>query len=297
MAGSMEARTVGYGFKPTEEQLFGHFLKKKLKGELEANCPIPDLNIYDWEPSQLFFIYDLLSSEPSDGRGYYFFCPRVRKRKTKCGFWKETSSRRVIRAPDGKPMRTKRYLVYHEGRQPKGRRTEVAMHEYHLNSDVSDSEISDPTAWVLCHIIKRESKKAKSTIASASTDLSSHLSSAQAIPGVTIESDYPTETLNTGLPDWNAAIPDQQPQMSKEQHSCYDDKWHIDGPSDGRWYIPNSLSDGIDITDLLDSDESTGQTQICKEKHLADDDNWHAGGPSDPSDCIYLEDLSDKSKD
>ncbi|KAF8020480.1 hypothetical protein BT93_G1022 [Corymbia citriodora subsp. variegata] len=293
MAGSTEARQVGYGFKPTKEQLVGHFLKKKLKGEMEAKCPIPELYIYDWEPPDLFLLYNGFSTESSDGRECFFFCPRGSKRKTQLGYWKETGRKHAIRSWDtGKPMGTERILVYHEGRQPKGRRTDVAMHEYHLNSDVSDSEISDPTALVLCHIIKRESKKAKSATVGASTDLGSHLSSAQAIPGVTIESDYPTETLRTGLPDKSVPINDHQPQTYKEPPLCYGDNWHVDG----HCYIPNSLSDGIDIMDLWDSDESTGQTQTSKEKDLAYDDNWHADRPSDPSDCIYLEDLSDKSK-
>lgn len=86
-----------------------------------------------------------LSSESSDGRECFFFCPRGGQRKTERGYWKETSSKRVIRAPDtGEPMGTKRYFVYYEGQQPKGRGTDVSMHKYHLNSDVSDSEISDP---------------------------------------------------------------------------------------------------------------------------------------------------------
>ncbi|XP_039172746.1 NAC domain-containing protein 71 [Eucalyptus grandis] len=293
MAGSMEERQVGYGFKPTEEQLVGHFLKKKLKGELEASA-IPEVYIYDWEPADLFLLYDGFSSESSDGRECFFFCPRGRKRKTQLGFWKETSKKRVIRAPDtSKPMGTKRIFVYYEGRQPRGPRTDVAMHEYHLNTDDSDSEILDPTAMVLCHIINRKSKEAKSATASASTDLSSHLNSAQAIPGVTIESDHPTETLNAGLPDWNVPIPDQQPQMGKEQPSCCGDNWHVDGHSDSCCHIPNSPSDSISIMDFLNSDENTRQTQTCKEKHLLYDDNERVDGPSDPSDGIGLEDLSD----
>ncbi|KAI6677869.1 hypothetical protein NL676_038665 [Syzygium grande] len=292
----MEARQTGHGFNPREEELVGHFLRKKLKGQMEANCEIPELFIYDWEPPDLFILYDVLSSEPSDGRECFFFCPRGRKRKTKWGFWKETGIERVVRADTGKPMGTKRYFVYYEGRQPKGRWTDVMMREYHLKLDVSDSEISDPTAL-------------------------SNLNSAQATPGVTIESDYPTETLNTGLPDWNLPItiesdyptetlntglpdwnlpiPDQQPQTCKEQCLCYDDNWHVDVPSDGHCYIPYSLSDGINVTDLLNSDESTGQTQTCKEQHLAYDDNQHVDGPSNercdtpnsPSGGIDLEDL------
>lgn len=219
---------------------------------------------------------------------------RGRTRKTQLGYWKETSKKRVIRAPDtSKPMGTKRIFVYYKGRQPRGRRTDVAMHEYHLNTDDSDSEILDPTAMVLCHIINRKSKEAKSATASASTDLSSHLNSAQAIPGVTIESDHPTETLNAGLPDWNVPIPDQQPQMGKEQPSCCGDNWHVDGPSDSCCHIPNSPSDSISIMDFLNSDENTRQTQTCKEKHLLYDDNERVDGPSDPSDGIGLEDLSD----
>ncbi|XP_048135128.1 protein NTM1-like 9 [Rhodamnia argentea] len=235
MAGSTEEPQVGYGFKPTDEQLIGHFLKKKLKGEMEAHSAIPELYIYYWEPPDLFILYDVLSSESSDGRECFFFCPRGRRRKTERGFWKETSSTRVIRAPGtGEPMGTKRYLVYHEGQQPNGHRTDVAMHEYHLNSDVSDSEISDPTALVLCRIINRKSKKAKSVTASASTDLMgpSNLNSAQATPGVTIGSDCPTEMLNARLPDWNVLSPDQQPRTCNEQRSSDDDNWHVDGPSD-----------------------------------------------------------------
>lgn len=105
--------------------------------------------------------------------------------------------------------------------------------------------------------------------------------------------------MNTGLPDWNLPIPDQQPQTYKEQCLCYDDNWHVDEPNDGRCYIPYSLSDGINLTDLLNSDESTGQTHTCKEQHLAYDDNQHVDGPSDkhcdmpnsPSGGIDLEDL------
>ncbi|XP_030466684.1 protein NTM1-like 9 [Syzygium oleosum] len=310
MAGSMDARQVGYGFKPTDEQLVGHFLKKKLKGQMEGNCAIPELYIYNWEPPDLFFLYDVFSSESSDEPECFFLCPRGRQRKTQLGFWKETSKKRVIQAPDtGKPMGTKRILVYYEGQQPKGRRTDVAMHEYHLNSDVSDSEISDPTPLVLCRIINRKGKKAKSATASASTDLSglSNPNSAQATPGVIIESNNPTDTLYTGLPNWNMPIPDQQLQMCNEQHLSNVDNRYVDGHSDGRCYMPYSLSDGMDLTDFLNFEESTGQTQTCKEQHFGSDDNRHVDGPSDghhympysPSNGISLEDLSnsDKSND
>ncbi|KAI6678270.1 hypothetical protein NL676_039066 [Syzygium grande] len=206
MAESKEAWPVGLRFKPTEDELVAHHLTKKLRGEMGTICIIPELYIYDWEPQELFTRYNELSSIPSDASECFFFCPHVRKRKTACGFWKETSTKRVIQASDtGEEIGLRRSLVYHKGRQKNAHRTNFGIHEYHLNSNVFDSEISDPRALVLCHIINRKSNKAKSATASTSSDLSgpSNLSdsqnegtqeiSAQASPGVTVEFSYPNE--------------------------------------------------------------------------------------------------------
>ncbi|XP_030464904.2 protein NTM1-like 9 [Syzygium oleosum] len=270
MAESTEAWPMGLRFKPTEDELVSHYLTKKLRGGTETICVIPELYIYNWEPPDLFILYDALSSIPSDGRECFFFCPRGCNRKTACGFWKETSTKRVIQAPDtGKTIGIKRILVYYEGRQPKGRKTDVAMHQYNLDSNVSDSDISDPTALVVCRMINRKSKKAKSATASTSTDLSGPSSlndsqnedtqeiSTQASPGVTVEVPYRNETSTFNLPDQNVPIPDQQPQTSKEQQLSRDDHWQVDEPSDRHCPMPNSPSDCMDLTDLFNYDEST----------------------------------------
>ncbi|KAI3435080.1 uncharacterized protein J3R85_006509 [Psidium guajava] len=147
MAEWVEAWPVGLRFKPTEDELVGHYLTKKLRGEMEAICLIPELYIYDWEPLELFARYNELSSIPSDGSECFFFCRhgRKRKRKTNCGFWKETCTTRVIQAPDSsEEIGLRRSLVYHEGRQGNARRTNLGMYEYHLNAKVSDIAISDP---------------------------------------------------------------------------------------------------------------------------------------------------------
>ncbi|XP_030464903.2 protein NTM1-like 9 isoform X1 [Syzygium oleosum] len=271
MAESIEAWPVGLRFKPTEDELVGHYLKKKLIGEMETLCLIPELCIYNWEPQELFTRYNELSSIPSDGSECFFFCPRgrKRKRKTECGFWKETCTKHVIQASDtGEEIGLRRSLVYHEGRQRNAHRTNLGMYEYHLNSNVFDSEISDPTALVLCHIINRKSKKVKSATASTSTDLSgpSNLNgsqnegtqeiSAQASPGVTVEFPYPNEMSNFNLPDQNVPIPDPQPQTSKEQQLSHDDHRQIGEPSDGHYSIAYSPSDCIDLADLFNYDES-----------------------------------------
>ncbi|KAF8019614.1 hypothetical protein BT93_G0333 [Corymbia citriodora subsp. variegata] len=274
MAESMEAWPVGLRFRPTEDELIGHHLTKKLKGELETICVIPELCIYNWEPLELFARYNELSSIPSDGKECFFFCPcgRKRKRKTECGFWKETRAKRVIHATDtGDEIGLRRSLVYHKGRQRNSHRTNYGMTEYHLNSNVSDSEISDPTALVLCRIINRKSEKAKSVTASTSTDLSgpSNLNdsqneetqeiSTQASPGVTVEIPYSNEMSNFNISDQNVPTLDQQSQMSKEQHLSYDDRQYVGGPNDGRCYLPYSPSDYMVLANFFDFDESTDE--------------------------------------
>ncbi|KAL3730109.1 hypothetical protein ACJRO7_027156 [Eucalyptus globulus] len=269
MAESMEAWPVGLRFKPTEDELVGHHLTKKLRGEMETICVIPELHIYNWEPPELFARYNELSSIPSDGSECFFFCPRGRKRKTPCGFWKETSTKRVIKAPDtAEEMGLRRSLVYHEGRQRNAHRTNLGMHIYNLNSNVSDSEILDPTALVLCHIKNRKKEKTKPETPSTSTELSgpSNLNdsqieetqdmSEQTSPGVTVELPL-NEMSNFNLPDRNLPTPDQQPHTTKEQHLSHDNHEHDDEPGNGHCFMPYSPSDCIDLADLFNFDEST----------------------------------------
>lgn len=189
MAGSTEGRPVGYVFKPTEEQLVGHFLKKKLEGEMEDHPAIVEADIYSFEPSHLFKLYHLMSEpeEPSYEGECFFFCANRRERKTPLGYWKETCQKSDIRASSdpNEIIGFKRIFVYHEGRQPRGRRTDVVNHEYHYQN--SDGETSDQT--VLCRVFKKKRRGARSATAGASAGLNG----ARANPGVNIQSDYPTE--------------------------------------------------------------------------------------------------------
>ncbi|KAF8019611.1 LOW QUALITY PROTEIN: hypothetical protein BT93_G0331 [Corymbia citriodora subsp. variegata] len=247
MAESTEAWPVGLRFKPTDDELIFHHLIKKLRGEKEISA-------------QHYQVYGRMDKSVSS------FVPVVRK--TERGFWKETSKKRVIRAPDtSEPKGTKTISVYYEGRQPNGRKTDWAMHKYHLNLNVSDSEISDPTALVLCRIINRKSKKAKSATASTSTDLSSGSNlndcqneetqeiSAQASMGVTMESDNLNKMSNSNLSDQNVPTPDQHPQTSEGQRLSHDDDHrHVDELGNRYYDMPYSPSDCIDLTDLFKFD-------------------------------------------
>ncbi|XP_030538271.1 NAC domain-containing protein 71-like isoform X6 [Rhodamnia argentea] len=268
MEESTDVWPVGLRFKPTEDELIGHHLTKKLRGGMEAICVIPELDIYNCEPPELFTRYNELSSIPSDRSECFFFCPRDggQKRKTRFGFWKETSTKRFVRAPDtGEEIGLRRSLVYHKGPQRNAHRTNIGMYEYHLNSNVSDSEISDPTALVLCHITNKKSEKAKSATVSTSTDLSgpSNLNnsqdegtpeiSAQTSPAETVEPKSSTHTtLNHDMPDSSVSVP-QQPHMLGMERSFCDDNWLVDGTSDEH-YAQYSPNDGIYFSDLWSFD-------------------------------------------
>ncbi|XP_056159379.1 protein NTM1-like 9 isoform X2 [Syzygium oleosum] len=236
---------VGLRFRPTEDELVDHHLRGKLKGKIEPCCLIPELYIYKCEPPDLFNSYNKKSAIPSDGRECFFFSPcgdnipnnrRSNNRMTEFGYWKDTCKKRVIRSLDtGKQIGIRKNLVFYEGRQPKGRKTDVVMHEYHLNSSVSDSKISGPMAFVLCHIFDRKRKKARS---------------AKASEEVTIETENENEISISSMPDCNVPVIPQQAQMHEEQSLLHNGHPFIDGHIDEFYDEPYSLSNNIEILDL-----------------------------------------------
>ncbi|CAH2072184.1 unnamed protein product, partial [Thlaspi arvense] len=85
---------------------------------------------------------------------WFFFCARGKKyphgsqnrRATKMGYWKATGKERDVKS-GSEVIGTKRTLVFHTGRAPKGERTEWLMHEYCMKG-VS----LDDAALVVCRL-------------------------------------------------------------------------------------------------------------------------------------------------
>uniref|UniRef100_A0A1J3J801 NAC domain-containing protein 89 n=1 Tax=Noccaea caerulescens TaxID=107243 RepID=A0A1J3J801_NOCCA len=133
-AASVEAPTVfpGFKFSPTDVELISFYLKRKMDGLERSVEIIPDADIYNFEP------WDLpdKSIVKSDTE-WFFFCARGKKyphgsqnrRATKMGYWKATGKERDVKS-GSEVIGTKRTLVFHTGRAPKGERTEWIMHEY-----------------------------------------------------------------------------------------------------------------------------------------------------------------------
>ncbi|KAK9734596.1 hypothetical protein RND81_04G150600 [Saponaria officinalis] len=131
---SIAASTMfpGFRFSPTDEELILYYLKKKLDGFDKCVEVIPQVDICKFEP------WDLpAKSIINSDQEWFFFSPRGKKypngsqskRATEIGYWKATGKERAVKSGSN-VIGTKRTLVFHIGRAPKGERTEWIMHEY-----------------------------------------------------------------------------------------------------------------------------------------------------------------------
>ncbi|PKI46897.1 hypothetical protein CRG98_032708 [Punica granatum] len=128
----------GFRFHPTDEELVGYYLKRKVEGldfELEV-IPVIDLYKFDpWELPEKSFL-------PKRDMEWFFFCPRDRKypngsrtnRATKAGYWKATGKDRKVVCRSS-VWGYRKTLVFYQGRAPLGDRTSWVMHEYRLCDD------------------------------------------------------------------------------------------------------------------------------------------------------------------
>ncbi|KAF8689183.1 hypothetical protein HU200_041967 [Digitaria exilis] len=149
----------GFRFHPTDDELVGYYLKRKvdnLKIELEV---IPVIDLYKSEPWEL----PEKSFLPKRDLEWFFFCPRDRKypngsrtnRATATGYWKATGKDRRIACSDAGVYGLRKTLVFYRGRAPGGERTDWVMHEYRLCQDLAHGACNFIGAYALCRVIKR----------------------------------------------------------------------------------------------------------------------------------------------
>ncbi|KAI3884703.1 hypothetical protein MKX03_016151 [Papaver bracteatum] len=189
-----EVMLPGFRFHPTDEELVGFYLRRKVEKKPLSIEIIKQIDIYKYDP------WDLPTSPVGD-KELYFFCIRERKYKnsvrpnrvTGSGFWKATGIDKPIYsavASSGAShinnnnkhcIGLKKSLVYYRGSAGKGTKTDWMMHEFrlppsvvaaavtssaklsttthHLNSKKfsSSASIHDQEAeiWTLCRIFKR----------------------------------------------------------------------------------------------------------------------------------------------
>ncbi|XP_010065758.3 protein NTM1-like 9 isoform X2 [Eucalyptus grandis] len=158
MALLLQQAIVGYRFHPTEEELI-NYLKSKATGCRETLSIIPTLeNIYESNPWDLPAKFNEKSIIRSRDQEWWFICPQTQNqrigRKTPCGSsWKITGKHKDIKAEnDGKKIGFKITLVFLDGQNSKGTRSNWVLHEFHLHPD--------DMGFVLCFLKMKQDEKA-----------------------------------------------------------------------------------------------------------------------------------------
>ncbi|TKY64169.1 NTM 9 [Spatholobus suberectus] len=130
---------VGFGFRPTDEELVDYYLRKKLLDDNPRVHVMPVIDLCDvepWEVPVMFAESTIRFREPDK----FFFSPVDYKysnskrfnRTTKCGFWKATGKDLDIRTWDTNTViGTKKTLVFYKGSVSCGVKSNWVIHEYH----------------------------------------------------------------------------------------------------------------------------------------------------------------------
>ncbi|XP_073020934.1 NAC domain-containing protein 30-like [Primulina eburnea] len=149
----------GFRFHPTEEELVGYYLKRKissLKIDLDV---IIEIDLYKMEP---WDIQDKCKLGHEERNEWYFFSHKDRKyptgtrtnRATTAGFWKATGRDKAVLSNE-RIIGMRKTLVFYKGRAPNGRKTDWIMHEYRLQT--SEHGPPQEEGWVVCRAFMKPS--------------------------------------------------------------------------------------------------------------------------------------------
>ncbi|XP_047160040.1 transcription factor JUNGBRUNNEN 1-like [Vigna umbellata] len=133
----------GFRFHPTDEELVGFYLHRKVEKKPLKIELIKQVDIYKYDP------WDLPKVNSFGDKEWYFFCIRGRKyrnsvrpnRVTRSGFWKATGidkSIYCVKEPHD-CIGLKKSLVYYRGSAGKGTKTDWMMHEFRLPPNAKSS--------------------------------------------------------------------------------------------------------------------------------------------------------------
>ncbi|MCL7048773.1 hypothetical protein MKW94_008662 [Papaver nudicaule] len=158
----------GFRFHPTEEELLHYYLKKKVAYEKIDLDVIRDVDLNKLEPWDIQVKCKIGSTPQND---WYFFSHKDKKyptgtrtnRATAAGFWKATGRDKVIYS-SFKRIGMRKTLVFYKGRAPHGQKSDWIMHEYRLDDNTVESNVSNSSivegiqeeGWVVCRVFKKK---------------------------------------------------------------------------------------------------------------------------------------------
>ncbi|MCD7471098.1 hypothetical protein HAX54_011382 [Datura stramonium] len=151
----------GFRFHPTDEELVGFYLRRKVENKRTKIDLIKEVDICKHDPWDL----PKMMSTVGDNKDWYFFSMRGRKYKnsvrpnrvTGSGFWKATGIDKPVYSQSNQCIGLKKSLVYYRGSAGKGTKTDWMMHEFRLPPTTTTSKniAQEAEVWTLCRIFKR----------------------------------------------------------------------------------------------------------------------------------------------
>ncbi|KAK7309339.1 hypothetical protein RJT34_05979 [Clitoria ternatea] len=147
----------GFRFHPTDEELVGYYLRKKIASQKIDLDVIREIDLYRIEPWDLTERCRIGYEEQNE---WYFFSHKDKKyptgtrtnRATMAGFWKATGRDKAV-YDKAKLIGMRKTLVFYKGRAPNGQKTDWIMHEYRLELDENGPPQEE--GWVVCRAFKK----------------------------------------------------------------------------------------------------------------------------------------------
>ncbi|KAG4941270.1 hypothetical protein JHK87_045141 [Glycine soja] len=147
----------GFRFHPTDEELVGYYLRKKVASQKIDLDVIKEIDLYRIEPWDLQETYRIGYEEQNE---WYFFSHKDKKyptgtrtnRATMAGFWKATGRDKSVYERT-KLIGMRKTLVFYKGRAPNGQKTDWIMHEYRL--ETVENGPPQEEGWVVCRAFKK----------------------------------------------------------------------------------------------------------------------------------------------
>ncbi|KAH7519945.1 hypothetical protein FEM48_Zijuj08G0091200 [Ziziphus jujuba var. spinosa] len=152
MMESMESSVPpGFRFHPTDEELVGYYLRKKVASQKIDLDVIRDIDLYRIEPWDLQERCRIGYEEQNE---WYFFSHKDKKyptgtrtnRATMAGFWKATGRDKAV-YDKTKLIGMRKTLVFYRGRAPNGQKTDWIMHDF--------VKVLQEEGWVVCRAFKK----------------------------------------------------------------------------------------------------------------------------------------------
>ncbi|XP_039157971.1 uncharacterized protein LOC104419846 isoform X2 [Eucalyptus grandis] len=154
---------VGYRFRPTDEELINHFLRRHVLGYRDDPCIIPEtpfVHKFDpWHLPRLFRERSIVRSKEAE---WWFLSRLLFKtqknskydRQTPSGHWKTTGQEKKINAKStNRLIGTMRNLVFIENEGSSAKETVWVMHEYCLHDNYGANFLDQK--FVLCRLINK----------------------------------------------------------------------------------------------------------------------------------------------